>query len=143
MEYIKNEVWRHFNPQDDLGSYVFSTKLSIINHLLACLTIFPVLTEYIAWRMQLIFQRWISNRLFKNSSIPSTITERNKLDRDKRNAESYALLRKHLLSFIKPEANGIFNLHNAKGINFKLDYKLVLAILWNTNFNITLNEPFM
>ena len=48
MEYIKNEVWRHFNPQDDLGSYVFSTKLSIINHLLACLTIFPVLTEYIA-----------------------------------------------------------------------------------------------
>ena len=93
--------------------------------------------------MQLIFQRLISNRLFKNSSIPSTITERNKLDQDIRNAESYALLRKHLLSFIKLEANGIFNLHNAKGINFKLDYKLVLAILWNTNFNITLNEPFM
>ena len=27
-----------------------------------------------------------------------------------------ALLRKHLLSFIRPEANNIFNVHNAKGI---------------------------
>ena len=53
---------------------------------------------------------------FKNSHIPSTIIEWNKLDRDMRNAESYALFRKHLLSFIRPEANNIFNVHNAKGI---------------------------
>ena len=30
--------------------------------------------------------------------------------------ESYAFFRKHLLSFIRPEANNIFNVHNAKGI---------------------------
>ena len=53
---------------------------------------------------------------FKNSYIPSTIIEWNKLDLDIRNAESYALFRKHLLSFIRPEANNIFNVHNAKGI---------------------------
>ena len=53
---------------------------------------------------------------FKNSYIPSTIIERNKLDQDIRNAESYALFRKHLLSFIRPEANNIFNVHNTKGI---------------------------
>ena len=45
---------------------------------------------------------------FKNSYIPSTIIEWNKLDQDICNAESYALLRKHLLSFIRPEANSIF-----------------------------------
>ena len=54
--------------------------------------------------------------VFKNSYIPSTIIEWNKLDQDIRNAESYALFRKHLLSFIRPEANNIFNVHSAKGI---------------------------
>ena len=61
---------------------------------------------------------WIKSKhnFFKNSYIPSTIIEWNKLDQDIRNAESYALFRKHLLSFIRPEANNIFNVHNAKGI---------------------------
>ena len=44
------------------------------------------------------------NTFFKNSYIPSTIIEWNKLDQDIRNVESYALFRKHLLSFIRPEA---------------------------------------
>ena len=56
------------------------------------------------------------HNFFKNSYFPSTIIEWNKLDQDIRNAESYALFRKHLLSFIRPEANNIFNVHNAKGI---------------------------
>ena len=61
---------------------------------------------------------WIKSKhnFFKNSYIPSTIIEWNKLDQDIRNAESYALFRKHLLSFIGSEANNIFNVHNAKGI---------------------------
>ena len=32
-----------------------------------------------------------------------------------RNAESYTLFRKYLLGFIRPEANNIFNVDNAKG----------------------------
>ena len=55
----------------------------------------------------------IKHTFFKNSYIPSTIIEWEKLGQDIRNAESYALFRKHLLSFIRPEANNIFNLHNA------------------------------
>ena len=39
--------------------------------------------------------------------MPSTIIEWNKLDQDIRNAESYALFRKHILSFIRPETNNI------------------------------------
>ena len=56
------------------------------------------------------------HNFFKTSYFPSTISEWNKLDQDIRNAESHALFRKHLLSFIRPEANNIFNVHNAKGI---------------------------
>ena len=52
----------------------------------------------------------------KNSYIPSTIIEWNKLAQDIRNTESYVLFRKHLLSFIIPEANNISNVHNTKGI---------------------------
>ena len=50
-----------------------------------------------------------------NSYIPSTIIEWNKLDHNIRKTESYALFRKHLLGFIRPEANNIFNVRNAKG----------------------------
>ena len=57
------------------------------------------------------------HNFFRNSFNPSAIIEWNRLDQDIRNAESYVLFRKHLLSFIRPEANNIFNVHNAKGIN--------------------------
>ena len=39
-----------------------------------------------------------------------------KLDEDICNAESYALFRKHLLTFIRTEVNIIFNVNNAKRI---------------------------
>ena len=52
----------------------------------------------------------------KNSYIPSTNIEWNKLDEDVRNAESDALFRKPLLTFNRREANNIFNAHKARGI---------------------------
>ena len=70
--------------------------------------------------------------MFRNSYISSKIIEWNELDQDIRNVESYALFRKHLLSFIRTEQNSIFNVHNAK--QKKLDYELVLIILRNSNF---------
>ena len=56
------------------------------------------------------------HNVFKNSYIPSTIIAWNKLDHNIRNAKSYTLFRKHRLSFIRPEPNNIFNVHNAEGI---------------------------
>ena len=53
------------------------------------------------------------HNFFKNSYLPSTIIEWNKLDQGIRNAESF---RKHLLSFIRLEANNMFNADKAKGI---------------------------
>ena len=55
---------------------------------------------------------------FKKNYILSIITEKNKLNQDIRNAESYSVFRKYLLSFVRSEANIISNVHNTKGINF-------------------------
>ena len=48
------------------------------NCLLTCPVIFLVLTEYITWDMQLIFQRLNLHILFKESNILSTVTKWNK-----------------------------------------------------------------
>ena len=60
--------------------------------------------------------------------------EWNKLDQDIRNAESYASFRKHLLSFIRPEANNIFNAHNAKGIKLLTRLQVVFSHLKEHKF---------
>ena len=83
-------------------------------------TMFPVMTEYITRGMQLIFQGQNSKYFFKRTLILSTITELNKLDQDIHSAESYALFQKQLLSFVRPEANNIFNVHKVKGIKLFL-----------------------
>ena len=54
--------------------------------------------------------------------------------------ESYAFFRKHLLSLIRPEANNIFNVHNAKGIRLLTRLQVGLVILRNTNFESLLNQ---
>ena len=85
--------------------------------------------------MQLMFLGKYSNIFFlKNSYFPSKTIEWNKLDQDMRNAESYALFRKHLLSFIRPEANNIFNVHNAKGIKLLTRLRVAFSHLKEQKF---------
>ena len=64
----------------------------------------------------------------------STIIEWNKLDQDIRNGKSYALFRKHLLSFIRRKANNIFNPHNAKGIKLLTSLRVVFSHLKEHKF---------
>ena len=88
---------------------------------------------------------WMKFRhtFFKNSYIPSTIIEWNKLDQDIRNTESYALFRKHLLSLIRPVANNIFNVHNSKGMNFftrlRVGFSYLKEYKFRHNFQDTTN----
>ena len=51
----------------------------------------------------------------KNSFFPSAITEWNKLDCYIRNADSFKVFKKRLLSFIRPVPNSIYNIHNPLG----------------------------
>ena len=55
---------------------------------------------------------------FKNSFFSSAITEWNKLDCYIRNADSFKVFKKLLLSFIRPIPNSIYNMHNPLGVKY-------------------------
>ena len=74
------------------------------------------------------------HNVFKNSYIPSTIIAWNKLDHNIRNAKSYTLFRKHRLSFIRPEPNNIFNVHNAEGIKLLVRLRVGFSHLTEHKF---------
>ena len=56
------------------------------------------------------------NKFFQNSFFPSTIIEWNKLDISIRDSPSYAVFRKHILAYIRPSSNSLFNVNNPKGV---------------------------
>ena len=60
----------------------------------------------------------VKHGYFKISFFPSTIIEWNNLDSNIKNSESLALLRKRLLTFIKPSANSTFHCHGSNGVNY-------------------------
>ena len=55
---------------------------------------------------------------FKNSFFPSAITEWNKLDCFVKTADSFHVFKKHILNFIRPLPNSIFNIHNPLGTKY-------------------------
>ena len=79
----------------------------------------------------------------KKSYISSIIIEWIKLDQYVRNAESHSLFGKRLLSFIRLEANGIFNLHNAKEIKLlnrlRIGYSHLKKRKFRRNFQDAIN----
>ena len=54
---------------------------------------------------------------------------------------SYALFRKHLLSFIRLEANNIFNVHNANGINLLTRLRIDFSHLKEHKFRNSFKDP--
>ena len=64
-------------------------------------------------RNQRFFQPLLCRtEIFKNSFLPYTINEWNKLDPDIRRIDSYVGFRKKLLSFIKPTENKTFSIYD-------------------------------
>ena len=53
--------------------------------------------------------------LFRNSFLPFSMNEWNKLDPDYRNLDSHEMFRKKLLNFIKPSEKSIFNIYDPQG----------------------------
>ena len=55
---------------------------------------------------------------YQNSLFPSAITEWKKLDFYIRNADSFKVFKKLLLTFIRPMPNSIYNMHNPLGVKY-------------------------
>ena len=58
----------------------------------------------------------VRHNFFKNSFFPSVISECNKLDLEIRNSASLEIFKKHLLNFIRPNSNNVFNINNQLGL---------------------------
>ena len=54
--------------------------------------------------------------LFRNSFLPFTDNEWNKLDSDIKNSNSYAIFHKKLLAFIRPEGRSIYGIYDPFGV---------------------------
>ena len=54
--------------------------------------------------------------LFRNSLLPFTVNEWNKLDSDIKNSDSYAVFRKKLLAFIRPEGRSTYGIYDPFGV---------------------------
>ena len=80
---------------------------------------------------------------FKNTFFPSSVKEWNILDASIRNAESFSVFKKKILSFIRPTPNSVFNCHHPKGLIFLTRLRLGLSHLrehkFNHNFQDTVN----
>ena len=58
----------------------------------------------------------IRHNFFKNSFLPSTITEWSILDSTFRNSKSFAVSKNSILKFIRPSSSNVCNCNNYKGI---------------------------
>ena len=70
----------------------------------------------------------------QNYFFPSAIKEWNKLDVSIRKSESLMLFKKHLLEFIRPKPNSIFDINNPIGIKYLTRLRLGLSHLKEHKF---------
>ena len=73
--------------------------------------------------------------VFKNSFLPYTIIEWNKLDLDVRKSKSYAIFRNTLLKLGRPNQNTIYNINNPVGLKLLTRLRLGLSQLNEHKFN--------
>ena len=76
----------------------------------------------------------LKHSFFKNSFFPATIIEWNKLDSNICNLDSYNVFKKHILKFIGPSPNSVFDCHNPKGIKLLSRIRLGLSHLCEHKF---------
>ena len=80
------------------------------------------------------------HNFFKNTCLPSTVLEWNKLDPSLRNSPSYNVFKNSILKFIRPFPNKIFQCHNPKGIKLVTRLKLGLSHLREHKFKYSFQD---
>ena len=76
----------------------------------------------------------LKHDFFKNTFLPSTIMEWNKLDWEVKNSESIVTFKKRIFSFNRPSANSILSCHNPRGIKLLSRLRLGLSHLREHKF---------
>ena len=71
---------------------------------------------------------------FKNYFFPSNIIKWNNLDITLHNSRNLLIFKKHILQFIQPSSNSLYNSHNPKGIKLMTRFFLDLCHLPENKF---------
>ena len=77
--------------------------------------------------------------LFRNSFLPFTINEWNKLDCDIKDSDSYAILRRKLLAFIRPAGNSMYGIYEPFGVRLINRLRMGFSHLWQHKFTHSLS----
>ena len=84
--------------------------------------------------------------IFKNSFLPYTINEWNKLDPQIRRIDSYVGFRKKLISFFEPTENKNFSIYGTSGIKLlnrlRVDFRHLNEHMFRNNFADTFNPLY-
>ena len=72
--------------------------------------------------------------LFRNSFLPFTVNEWNKLDFDIKNSDSYVVFCKKLMAFKKPLENSIYSIYNPSGVRSNHRLRLIFGHLQEHKF---------
>ena len=79
-----------------------------------------------------------STELFRNSFLPFTVNEWNKLDSDIKNSDSYAFFR--LSAFLRPVGNSIYGIYDPFGVRLNFAKFLRTRFLQNTSGRLLLDQ---
>ena len=81
--------------------------------------------------------------LFRNSLLPFTVNEWNKLDSDIKNSDSQSIFRKKLLTFIRPVGNSMYRIYDRFGVKsinrLRLGFSHLREHKFRHNFADTVN----
>ena len=76
-----------------------------------------------------------SKAFLKTPFLPSTVIEWNKLDINLHNSRNLFIFKIHILQFIRPSSNSVYNSHNLKGIKLMTRLRLGLSFYVSINLN--------
>ena len=80
---------------------------------------------------------------FRNSFLPFTVNEWNRLDSDIKNSDSYIIFRKKLLAFIRPVGNSMYGIYDPFGVKLinrlRLGFSYLREHKFRHNFADTMN----
>ena len=82
----------------------------------------------------------IKHNYFRNSFLPSSRVEWNKLIREVKNSENIKIFKKRIFEFTRPSPNSIFDIYNPYGIRLLTRLRLALSHLSKHKFKHSFND---
>ena len=133
---------------ESLSSRRWSRRLTLfykfLNNLSPEYTVDPIpplhQSQYRLRNQDVIGQVKVRTEKFKSSFYPNCLSEWNKLEPELRQAPSVAVLKKKLLSIIRPPAKSVYGIHDPEGLSYLTQLRVGLSKLNFHNFKLNFRD---